>query len=259
MFMHGALGKGYDSLYPELTFGGPSPIGVQRANLDPPVRRIIEEFGYQEVGQLRAVLNEVGGVGVKRPLLNLSKEAFAEFFDKAFSPSKLNPPFDPYANTINFLLAANMFPYAGLVGLVGAAPALLLPRSRKLATQLLSGESGQNGVIRTLLYERADEIVVPYNITVAEFTNRTSELANRLANCGIKDEGVMVPLSLGAEKRTESNVLAYDTNSVPYSRTAQEVLSILYGTGDEGVPGAFFPKGANGLIAQTFIRIGRIL
>lgn len=69
----------------------------------------------------------------------------------------------------------------------------------------------------------------------------------------------MVPLSLGAEKRTESNVLAYDTNSVPYSRTAQEVLSILYGTGDEGVPGAFFPKGANGLIAQTFIRIGRIL
>lgn len=52
-FLWGSLGYGLDYVRPELTGGGPPPIGVQKANLDPLVRKFIQEFGYQEVGHLR--------------------------------------------------------------------------------------------------------------------------------------------------------------------------------------------------------------
>ena len=54
-FLYGALGKGLDSINPSLANGGPPPIGARKADLDPLVHRIIEEFGYQEVGHLRFV------------------------------------------------------------------------------------------------------------------------------------------------------------------------------------------------------------
>lgn len=54
-FLYGALGRGLDSVAPELAMGGPPPIGARKADLDETTRLIIEEFGYQEVGHLRFV------------------------------------------------------------------------------------------------------------------------------------------------------------------------------------------------------------
>lgn len=115
-------------------------------------------------------------------------------------------------------------------------------------------ESGQDAVIREYLYERAREVVHPYNHTVAEFTVQISELRNRLAKCGIRDEGIIVPLYLGAENRTESNVLSADPNSLSYSRTPPEIQRIVHGNGDEHVPGGFFPEGGNGKIARELLQ-----
>jgi hypothetical protein len=52
-FLYGALGRGLDTIAPTFAGGGPPPIGAKKANLDPIVGRIIEEFAYQEVGHLR--------------------------------------------------------------------------------------------------------------------------------------------------------------------------------------------------------------
>ena len=122
---------------------------------------------------------------------------------------------------------------------------------------LLGVESGQDAVIRTLLYERGAEYVHPYPITVAEFTNRISELRNKLGMCGIKDEGITVPLYLGAENRTNSNVLSANAGSLSYARTPQEILRIVYGSGSESIPGGFYPAGANGNIARSLHSLGR--
>lgn len=75
---------------------------------------------------------------------------------------------------------------------------------------------------------------------------RISELRNKLANCGIKDEGLLVPLYLGVENWTESNVLSAEPNSLSYGSTPAEILRIVYSTGDEGIPGRFFPQGEKG-------------
>ncbi|KAJ4727648.1 Desiccation-related protein PCC13-62 [Melia azedarach] len=249
-FLYGALGKGLDYIAPWLAEGGPPPIGAKKANLDEVTNQIIEEFGYQEVGHLRAIIAEIGGF--PRPLLDLSPQKFATIFNEAVG-YELEPPFDPYLNSINYLLASYVIPYVGLVGYVGTIPNLTKYTSRRLVAGLLGVESGQDAVLRTLLYERAHEKVLPYNKTVAEFTIYISELRNRLGMCGIKDEGLIVPLELGAENRTESNILSADANSLSYARTPPEILRIVYGTGSEYKPGGFFPHGGNGRIAREFL------
>ena len=126
----------------------------------------------------------------------------------------------------------------------------------QLVAGLLGVESGQDAVIRGLLYEHAREKVSPYEISVAEFTTRISQLRNRLGHAGQKDEGLIVPLSWGAEGKVQGNVLAGDEFSVAFGRTPEEILRIVYGSGNESVPGGFYPKGANGRIARSHLHSG---
>ncbi|KAF7806790.1 desiccation-related protein PCC13-62-like [Senna tora] len=250
-FLYGSLGYGLDTVGPKLAQGGPTPVGAKLARLDPFTKDVILQFALQEVGHLRAIKNRVKGF--PRPLLNLSKEAFAEVMDSAFG-KPLNPPFDPYANSINYLLASYVIPYVGLTGYVGANPKLQHPTSKQLVAGLLGVESGQDAVIRALLYERRALPVTPYGVTVAEFTNRISELRDKLGKSDLKDEGLMVHKAEGAEGNITGNILFADKHSLSYHRTPQEILRIVYGGGNEHVPGGFYPKGADGHIAKSYLK-----
>ncbi|GFY90559.1 hypothetical protein Acr_07g0007560 [Actinidia rufa] len=247
-FLTGALGFGLDIAAPQLVMGGPPPVGARKANLDLVTQNIIKEFGYQEVGHLSFL--------IARPLLNLSTQNFAKLFDGAFE-RELVPPFDPYRDSLSYMLGSYVIPYMGLVGYVGTNPRIIGYKTKQLLAGLLGVEAGQDAVIRTYLYERADELVKPYNYTVAEFTVRISELRNKLAMCGIKDEGIVVQPQSGAENRTVSNVLSADSNSLSYERIPAEILRVLYDTGKENIPGGFFPQGANGNIAKGFLNMPR--
>ncbi|XP_057982345.1 desiccation-related protein PCC13-62-like [Malania oleifera] len=250
-FSWGALGHGLDQLAPNLTKGGPSPTGARVAKLDPLIQDIIAQFAYQEIGHLRAIQSTVKGF--PRPLLDLSVNSFATVINSAFG-RKLEPPFDPYANSINYLIASYAIPYVGLTGYVGANPRLKGATSKRLVAGLLGVESGQDAVIRTLLYQHALEKVNPYEISVAEFTDRISKLRDKLGHEGLKDEGLIVSKAEGAEGQISGNVLAGDEYSVAYARTPEEILRIVYGSGDEHVPGGFYPKGGNGNIAKSSLR-----
>jgi hypothetical protein len=249
-FLWGSLGYGLDKVAPNLTMGGPPPVGARRANLDHFTRDVIRQFAFQEVGHLRAIKNTVKGF--PRPLLNLSAASFATIMDHAFGKS-LKPPFDPYASSLNFLIASYVVPYVGLTGYVGANSKLQGAVSKRLVAGLLGVESGQDAAIRALLYERASSKVPPYGINVATFTNRISELRNKLGRAGLKDEGLIVRSAIGAEGKSFGNVLAGDQYSVAYDRTPEEILRIVYGSGDERVPGGFYPKGGDGRIAKSHL------
>ncbi|XP_074589144.1 ferritin-like catalase Nec2 [Curcuma longa] len=249
-FLFGALGRGLDSVAPDLAMGGPPPIGARKADLDETTRLIVEEFGYQEVGHLRAIKSTVGGF--PRPQLDLSAHNFANIMDDALG-YHLNPPFDPYAGALNYLLASYVIPYMGLVAYVGANPNTNGFVAKRLLAGLLAVEAGQDAIIRAILYQRKHELVAPYNITVAEFTGRISELRNRLAMCGVRDEGLLVPPEFGAEARLSTNILSANRDSLGYQRTPAEVLRVVYGTGSEHVPGGFLPDGGDGKIAREFL------
>ncbi|GFP97224.1 desiccation-related protein pcc13-62 [Phtheirospermum japonicum] len=231
--------------------GGPPPIGVQKAKLTPFIKDIITQFALQEFGHLRAIKKTVPGF--PRPLMDLSALSFARVMNMAVGKI-LVPPFDPYADDIKYLLASYLIPFVGLTGYVGANPLLESPISKALVVGLLGVESGQDAVIRTLLYERALMKVFPYDITVAEFTNKISNLRNKLGKRGLKDEGLIVKPSLGAEGKISGNVLAGNQDSLSYGRTPAEILRIVYGSGREDMPGGFYPRGANGRIARSFLQ-----
>ncbi|XP_021771775.1 desiccation-related protein PCC13-62-like [Chenopodium quinoa] len=251
-FLWGALGFGLDKVAPELTLGGPPPTGAQKANLDNFTQSFVKEFAYEEVGHLRIIKKTVGGL--PRPLIDLSPEIFAKIVNKAFD-SDLEPPFDPYRDSVSYVLASYIIPYLGLNGYVGANAQIKGYVTRRLLAGLLGVESGQDAVIRTYLYERQGDIVHPYNFTVAEFTDRISTLRNDLGRNGFKDEGVVVPEKLGAEGKSTANILSANADSISYARTPAEILRALYVTGDEHTPGGFYPKGGNGHIAKSFLNI----
>ncbi|XP_059316069.1 desiccation-related protein PCC13-62-like [Lycium ferocissimum] len=252
-FLWGSLGYGLDKFAPELADGGPSPIGARIAKLSPLIRDVIAQFGFQEVGHVWAIKATI--TGFPRPLLNLSRESFATVMNDAFG-HPLEPPFDPYANDINYLLASYVIPYVGFTGYVGANPNLQSSTAKRLIAGLLGVESGQDAVLRTLLYERGRENVEPYGITVTEFTNRISELRNNLGRHGIKDEGLKVKREVGAEGSIRGNILAGDKYSLAYDRTPEEILRIVYGSGQENKPGGFYPNGAEGRIAKSYLGAG---
>ncbi|KAL3617195.1 hypothetical protein CASFOL_038942 [Castilleja foliolosa] len=248
-FLNGALGYGLDQVAPELSMGGPPPIGATRANLSLFVRNIMEEFGYQEVGHLRAIKSNVRGFA--RPQVDISPRIFADFMNKAFGQT-LDPLFDPFANDINFLIASYAIPYVALTAYVGTIPILQDPTIRELVAGLLGVESGQDAVIRTLLSQSAYSKVKPYEFTVEEFTTKISGHRDSLGNEGVKDEAIIVDPQFGAEERISGNVLSANNDSLSYSRTAVEIIRILYG-GLESKVGGFFPNGAEGKIAKSYL------
>jgi len=69
--------------------------------------------------------------GIPRPLINLTRENFAVFMDRAVG-RKSNPRFDPYANSLNYLLASYYIPYVGLTGYVGTIPYLVYFNIKKV-------------------------------------------------------------------------------------------------------------------------------
>lgn len=67
----------------------------------------------------RAIEKTVGGI--PRPKIDLSPQNFARVMDEAFG-HPLNPPFDPYIDSLNFLMATYVIPYLGLNGYTGTNP-----------------------------------------------------------------------------------------------------------------------------------------
>ncbi|KAF3665028.1 Desiccation-related protein PCC13-62 [Capsicum annuum] len=119
---------------------------------------------------------------------------------------------------------------------------------------LLRVESGQDVILRELLYDRGGEKVEPYGITVEEFTNQISKLNNKLGRHGIKDEGLNMKSKVGVEGRIRENVLAGDKYSMAYDRTPKKILRIVYGSGKKNKSGGFYPKRAEGRIAKSYLR-----
>lgn len=83
---------------------------------------------------VRSIITKIGGF--PRPLLDLSPLNFAKLFDAAVG-FKLIPPFDPYLDTTNYLLASYVIPYVGLVGYVGTIPNLVNQTSLSVRTSII--------------------------------------------------------------------------------------------------------------------------
>ncbi|KAK5774376.1 ferritin-like catalase Nec2 [Gossypium arboreum] len=236
-FLRSSTGAGIEDIAPGLV-QGPVPIGATVANLDNATRAAIREFGLALVGNLRAIVDEtLLRAPLSRPQLNFT----AGVFTGILNLSGLTPPFNVYGSTTQFLLVAEPLTSSLLqFYLAQVIPSIAGNDQQQLAAGIGLTAAAQAGYFRTRLNAIVNSPVPPYTMTVANFTNTTATAVNQLGLCGVKNEGLIVPLSLGAENRTTTNVVPGDVNSLSPRRTEREVLRIVFGTRNATRPGGIF-------------------
>ncbi|KAK8554718.1 hypothetical protein V6N13_093692 [Hibiscus sabdariffa] len=228
VFLRSSVGCGINDISPGLV-KGPAPIGATLADLDKRTRKFYEESGLASIGHIRTIANILLlKTPIPMPQLDVRPQVFAKYFD--IINVTLKPPINIYANTNSFLIATVYASYHINQYYAGIMPSIVGHREREV-------------------------IVPPYTPTVAYFTGLTAEMTYQLGGCGVKDEPLIVPLPLGAEKRTTTNVIAADANSLVYARTEREFLRILFRTGNATRPGGLFPCGFEGKLYHRILAL----
>lgn len=103
----------------------------------------------------------------------------------------------------------------------------------QLVAGLLGVKSGQDAIIKTLLYQKANEKVHPYGIPIAAFTNKISQMRNNLGRSGLKMKAFLFQNSTELKGRLEAMCLLQNEYSIAFERNPEEILRIVYGGGNE--------------------------
>jgi hypothetical protein len=147
--------------------------------------------------------------------------------------------FDPYASDENFLLGAFIFEDVGVTAYKGAAPLISNKTFLEAAAGILAVEAYHAALVRTTLFRKG--IQTPALVTATE---RISDARDSLDGPSDKDQGI-------APRDNASNIAPLDNNGLAFSRTAGEVLNIVYLTAMARSQGGFFPAGVNGNIRTS--------
>ena len=177
----------------------------------------------------------------------------------ASTPGAIPAGFSPFANFDSFLIGAFSFEDVGVTAYTGAAALLNggMQGSPYLAAAagILAVEAYHAGEVRSLLTGRAIAAGSAAAYPYIGYANAVSAVRATLG--GGNETPLTFPTTAALTTATPANasaiVAANATTAVGFSRTTDQVLHIVYGTGGgAGVSkGAFFPSGLNGKISVT--------
>jgi hypothetical protein len=213
--------------------------GGRRANLtDPIVARYAREIAIDEIAHVRFLRQAIGASTVSQPAIDIGSEPNGAFSAAARAAGLIGAgqSFDPYANDNNFLLGAFIFEDVGVTAYKGASPLITNKTFLEAAAGILAAEAYHAGLIRTVLYGRGVETP-----TLRDATESISNARDSLDGPTDLDQGVR---PIGAA----SNIVPTDANGLAFSRSAGQVLNIVYLNRAAVGSGGFFPAGVNGNI-----------
>jgi hypothetical protein len=192
------------------------------------VRQYAKEIAEDEVAHVQFLRAALGGAKVSRPAIDLQ----SSFTAAAQAAGLIGPKdtFDPYANENNFLLAAFIFEDVGVTAYKGAAPLIHNKEYLEAAAGILAVEAYHAATIRTVLFERG----------LGQATNAISKARDSLDGPTDDDQG--------AKRHGRANITPTDANGIAFSRSAGQVLNVVYLTPAQATKGGFFPHGVNGEI-----------
>lgn len=216
--------------------------GGRKVNFsDPVVSQYAAEIAADERAHVEFLRGALGNAAVAQPALDISSEPDGAFSTAARAAGLIGPgqSFDPYANDENFLLGAFIFEDVGVTAYKGAAALISNKTFLEAAAGILAVEAYHAAIIRTTLYRKG--IQTPALVTATE---KISDARDSLDGSSDKDQGI-------ANRNDASNIAPLDENGLAYSRTAGEVLNIVYLTAMARSQGGFFPAGVNGTIRTS--------
>jgi Ferritin-like domain len=194
------------------------------------VRQFAEELAENELAHVRFYRMTLGGEAVSRPAID-----FEAGFAAAAKGAGL-PPFDPFANDMNFLLGGMLFEDVGVTAYAGAASVLKKKEFVEAAAGILAVEAYHMGMARSQLYEMGEK--------AHKAANALSAARDKLDGPGDKDQGIV--------RNGKANFVPSNPDGIAFRRTPQEVLRIVYLTDKAGASsGGFYPKGMNGTLKST--------
>jgi hypothetical protein len=187
-----------------------------------------KEIAQDELNHVTFLRNALGGAAVARPKIDLK----ASFTAAARAAGLINSKqtFDPFANENNFLLAAFLFEDVGVTAYKGAAPLINNKTYLEAAAGILAVEAYHAGIVRSALYAKG----------LRSQVQKLSNARDSLDGTGDDDQGI--------GKKNSANIVPTDNNGLAFSRTAANVLNIVYLTPKAATKGGFFPSGVNGTI-----------
>ncbi len=194
----------------------------------PTIRRYAWEIAQDEKDHVRFLRSALGSAAVARPTIDIRNS----FTAAARAAGLIGPgqTFDPYANENNFLLAAFIFEDVGVTAYKGASPLIDNKTYLEAAAGILAVEAYHAATIRSSLYEKG----------LRGAARKISAARDRLDGSSNKDQGI------GSDQH--ANIVPADRNGVAFSRTAGQVLNVVYLTPESRQQGGFFPAGVNGPI-----------
>jgi hypothetical protein len=192
------------------------------------IQQFAEEIARDEHEHVAFLRGALGAAKVARPRINI-KYSFTQAA-RAAGLVGPNQTFDPYANENNFLLGAYIFEDVGVTAYKGAAPLISNKTYLGAAAGILAVEAYHAANVRTVLFQRG----------LCFDTNKISAARDALDGGRHLDQGTI--------RHGKANIVPADKNGLAFTRTAGEVLNIVYLTPKVARRGGFFPHGVNGVL-----------
>ena len=245
---------------------GTNPPRQVNFTTDPLVGQYAREIAADEIAHVAFLRTALGAAAVAQPAINISGDANGAF-TAAGRASGVVPPtgpggtflptdvFDPYASPNKFLLGAFIFEDVGVTAYKGSAPLLTSKVFLEAAAGILAVEAYHAAIVRTSLFARS--IAVPgamlvqatEGISNARDTLDGAPADDPIRGIGADDDQGIAPMTIAGG--TASNIAPLNVNGLAYSRTAQQVLNIVYLNRAAVTLGGFFPAGVNGTIRTS--------
>ncbi len=191
------------------------------------LKQFAMELATDEQNHVKFLRAALGSSVAAQPNIDLENS-----FNALAMAAGLGSSFDPFASDANFLLGAFIFEDVGVTAYLGAAGLLSNKTFLDKAAGIMAVEAYHAASIR--------ERIFAAGTTAQQAATAIAKTRATLDGTGNDDIGV------GVQNGTATIVDADPSTGMAFSRTAAQVLKIVYGGGTSG--GAFFPNGVNGPI-----------
>jgi len=189
------------------------------------------EIAQDEKNHVEFLRAALGSAKVARPRISLDAAFTAAA--TAAGVIKKGEKFDPYANEVNFLLAAFIFEDVGVTAYKGAAPFIHNKTYLEAAAGILAVEAYHAATIRSTLFEKGIATPALYGVV-----QKISDARDSLDGSKDDDQGI--------RRDGHANIVPTDSHGVAYSRSAARVLNVVYLNKYRTAKGGFFPNGVHG-------------